>query len=237
MIIGWRWRDVNEYDYDVMGNAINLKTEQWSNKLMDLRSLVGWIHLNCTQAKVIVERFPVNAVDGSSPIENAIIVLISRIVDLDNIDILISTLPVENKASLFSKVGIFNLLNFQKIDKIGIIDLNLKVAENRKLLVIIIELIRSNTIKLDGATFRVSNRNPLIKNWTLPDSWGTSKGNKDNIPEEGILTTSFKIFDGNDPNVQSRLKKCNKKNCLVSVPRVDNDHNLLDVENCYDNYI
>ena len=197
---------------------------------MELRSLMGWIWINCTQAKVIVERFPKVSVDNTSPIENAIVIVFSRIIDLENFDTILAALPIENKTSLLDRIGIFNAINFCRIDKINTIELNLSKPECRKLMRIVLELVSSGTISLEGEMFKETPKSKYIKGFNVPDSWSKS------IPEDGILRTGFKIIDPSDSNVMNRLKKYNKKYCLLSVPRLDgNDHHLLDIENNYDN--
>jgi len=229
VIIGWKWRDVKEDDYDVLVGTLKVNQSQWSNKLMELRSLMGWIWINCTQAKLIVERFPKVAVDGTSPIETAIVIVFSRIIDLDRFDEVWAALPIENKTSLLDRIGIFNAINFCRIDKINTIELGLSKPECRKLMKIVLELVSSGTISLEGEMFKETPKSKYIKGFTVPDSWNKA------IPEEGIVRTAFKIINPNDINVMNRLKKYNKKYCLLSVPRLDgNDHHLIDIENNYD---
>jgi hypothetical protein len=231
VIIGWKWREVNDNDYDVLVGRVNAKSEQWTNKLMELRTLMGWIWINCIQAKQIVECFSKNAVDGTSPIETAILIVFNRIVDLENFDIILSILPLSNKTSLLHRIGIFNVLNFTRINKINEIELDLRNLECRKLMKIIVELVNSGTISLHGEVFKESMKATRIKGWTLPDSWSSK------IPEVGFIRTAFIINNESDPNVINKLKRYNKKYCLLAVPKLDgNDHHLLEIENNYDNH-
>jgi len=185
---------------------------------------VSSLWISVAQAHLIVTSFPQTpgCTVEERYREHAIVILFSRIVDLENLDILLDVVPKETRHCLLNRIGWLNALNTYSMD--GLYDLDLRLADNRKIAILLTDL----AILEPGNNFRsplFSRRmnTPFIPGWELPASWDEAhyKGNvPPGVPQEGHLVVTLcsqPDQGGGLPN--QRLRQKWQQQTLLAVPR------------------
>lgn len=223
----WRWRARTSKD---RGHPkIDLLTypyEFWGFKFLQLRSMISSFWISCQQAASIVSEFPLYGYDAQPHRESAIVCVFSRLVDLENIEILMDTIPQTSHSGVYQRLGWLNAINAWDVDKL--FSINLEYDDAR---IVAIMLAKFAAVEpgdnFIGQRFRRSMGDLFIPGWDLPASWTIDPDKAkawDGVPRKGevIAVYSSSLEDGCKliPHIR---KFFFEKYTLLAVPRGNGD--------------
>jgi hypothetical protein len=232
----WRWRLITEEESrrrETTGAEAHLKgtPESLARRLTELRCLAGRVWLKAAQAATVALEFPDVPVTSSSSSganhltyrQCAVITLFPRVIDLENVNILVDTLPRERHAPLYDRIGWLNALNIFKLNRY--FNLDLSIHDNWQVAEIIVKLVLcKGGAKLQGEQFRRNRRRSFIPGWEIPAPWlpETYKGNlPKGIPREGVLLTHLVSQTEPPRNWRKVRQLIMRQFTLLGVPRGD----------------
>ena len=202
--IVWRWRDKTAGDRGPFKMDLNLYThEYWGSKVMHLRSLVGRLWINCIQATFIASRFPQFGNDGHPLRESVIVLLFSRIVDIENFRLVVESVPTNNCYNIYRRVGWLNAINPHEVD--FLFNLDLSIGDERLMAAIIAKFAAvepgDNVLE---PRYRRTFEDIFSCGWDLPASWCVDPEKakyNDGVPRRGQFIGEY---------CSSPLKGCKK---------------------------
>jgi hypothetical protein len=228
--IVWRWRPRTMRDRGSAKVDLSLSChEYWGVKVMHLRTLLGGLWITCAQAAFIASRFPQFGSEGHPLRETVIVVLFSRVVDLENFRIVVETLPPNNFRGVYSRVGWMNAINPHEVDYL--FNLDLSKGDERLLAATLSKFAAvepgDNVLE---PRHRRTYEDIFIYGWDLPASWCVDPEKakfNDGVPRKGQMIGEY---------CSSPLKGCKKvpwvreeyhdRYFLMAVPRAawDDDY-------------
>jgi Ran GTPase-activating protein (RanGAP) involved in mRNA processing and transport len=231
----WRWRPRTGVDKGTSKVDLNFTKsiyDVWGNKFFVLRNVASDAWMSCEQAQHMVLELPQFGPEGQPYRETALLILYSRILDLQNFHTLVeNTLPLDGHSSLFNRIGWLNCLNAFSMDRFFQMDLSL--PDNR--------LVASILAKLAAAEpgqncidphFRRSVNDNYSRGWEMPANWTqeSEDGQFDSVPHKGRFNIRYTSAAENGckmlPHVRSMVQD---KYLLLGVPlRSETDIYLSD---------
>jgi hypothetical protein len=203
--IVWRWRARHVRD---RGNAkldLTLSChEYWGIKTMLLRTLIGGIWLTCAQAAFIASRFPQFGNEGHPLRESVIVFLFSRVVDVENFYVVVSTLPPNNYCGVYRRLGWLNAINPHELDYL--FNLDLSRADERLMAATLAKFaaVEPGDNMLEARYRRTFEDDIFSFGWDVPASWCVDPDKAkhgDGVPRRGQMLAMY---------CSSPLKGCKK---------------------------
>ena len=151
--------------------------QNWNRKIQELQALASRIWLSTSQAVVIANSFPHTKKSPQSDLmltfrQEVIIILFSRLVDLDRFPLLIHTLPIEDQLFVCRRIGWLNVLNVFRMDSYHHYELDFSVQEECTVAYIIVQLVyRGGGLRLVEVKFKRDAHQLFIPGWEVPNSW------------------------------------------------------------------
>ena len=230
----WRWRPRSGMDRGTSKVEYITKSthDVYGNKFFLLRSLLGSAWITCNQAKLLLFEFPQFGPDSQPYRESALLIIFSRIIDLENFHNLVEeVLPLDSHASVFNRIGWLNVLNGFQMDRFFQIDLT--TAEQRLTASIVAKLAAvepgQNCLE---PHFRRSVNDNYSRGWDIPANWivESPSGIFESVPHKGrfnvIYTSSPQKGCRIVPSIRTAVQE---RYLLAGVPRGDgSDIYLLD---------
>lgn len=219
----WRWR--NKYPTDrpiTKVDHTSFVMEFWGYKLMRLRLCISSLYITCDNAVRIALEFPVFGNDGQFHRENAIVILFSRIIDIENFEHVLSTLPRCAHASVFNRIGWLNALNLFDMERLFALDL--EIEDNRIVMIILSRL----SLAEPGNNFidprhRRAKTDLFMPGWDLPSSWTVDPDKAkawDGVPRKGeVFVTYTASLDHKSKMILPARKALVDRYMLHTVPR------------------
>lgn len=229
----WRWRPKNVSDRIIPKVDLNsFAYEFWGYKLLQLRTLVSCLWITAENAARIALEFPQFGHDAQPHRENAIVTLFSRILDIENFDLVMNTLPNYCHAAVYNRIGWLNALNPHDFDKLFTLELD--VEDNRTIAIVLAKLsaLEPGNNFLDPR-YRRTHNDLFLPGWVLPASWTIDSEKAktwDGVPRTGQLVVCYTsaVEHGCKP-VPSLRRAILEKYFLLAVPRGNGqDYHLLD---------
>jgi len=219
----WRWRMRNSSD---RGNPkVDLNTfpyDFWGFKFLQLRTLIGSLWITAKQAARIVAEFPQFGYDAQPHRESAILCVFSRIVDIENMETVMKTLPQTNHAAVYDRVGWQNAINVWDIDKLFIINLSYDDSRNIAIMLGKFAAVEPGENFL-YPRYRRSLVDMFIAGWDLPTSWTIDPDKAkswDGVPRKGQVIVTYCSSPETGCKVNPAIRKqFRDRYFLMAVPR------------------
>jgi hypothetical protein len=222
----WRWRPRNGMDRGTskVDHSNKSTFDIWGNKFFVLRSLLANIWITCDQAKRLVFEFPQFGPDSQPYRETALLVIFSRIIDLENFHNLIEdTIPLDSHANTFNRIGWLNVLNGFSMDRFFEMDLSL--SDNR--------IVAASLAKLAAVEpgqncidphFRRSVNDHYSRGWDIPANWIVESPNGlfESVPHKGRFNVTYTSSPQKGCRVVPAIRTAvQDRYLLLGVPRGD----------------
>jgi hypothetical protein len=231
----WRWRTRTPHDRG--SPKIDLVTypyEFWGMKFLLLRAMISSFWLSCQQAANIVMEFPLYGYESQPHRESAIVCVFSRLVDPENIETLLDTIPPTSHAGVYHRLGWLNVVNAWDVDKLFCIDLSYDDAR-----IIAIMLAKFAAVEPGDnfvlPKFRRSEKDLFVPGWDLPASWTIDPDKAkawDGVPRKGDMLAIYSSAPENGCKLIPSIRKFFfEKYTLLAVPRGYGDDFYLKDEN------
>lgn len=221
----WRWR--HRTGMDRGSNKVEQMKSTFDtigNKFFILRSMLSHLWISCDQAKNLIIEFPQFGPDGQPYRETALLILFSRIIDLENYHSLVAdVLPLDSHTSLFNRVGWLNALNGFQMDHF--FELDLSLPDNR--------IVASSLAKLAAVEpglnclephFRRSVNDNYSRGWDIPANWIVESPNGlfESVPHKGRFNIIYTSSPKNGCRVVPAIRTAvQERYFLLGVPRGD----------------
>ena len=190
----WRWRGRSSQDRG--SPKIDLLTypyEFWGFKFLMLRTMISSHWITCAQACRIVREFPLYGYDAQPHRESAIVSVFSRLVDPENIEILLDTVPQTSHSGIYHRLGWLNVINVWDVDKLFSIDLSYDDARLVAIMLSKFAAVEPGDNFL-SPRFRRSMMDLFIPGWDLPASWTIDPDKAkawDGVPRKGEVIVEY----------------------------------------------
>lgn len=221
--IVWRWRVRTQRDRGSGKVDLSLSChDYWGVKILHLRTLLGGMWVTCQQAAFIASRFPQFGSDGHPVRETAIVVLFSRVVDVENFYEVIKTLPPDSYCGVYRRVGWLNAINPHEVDYL--FNLDLSKADERLLAATLSKFsaVEPGDNVLEPR-YRRSHQDLFIFGWDVPASWCVDPDKarqSDGVPKRGQMVGTYcSSADMGCKKVPWVREEYNDRFFLMAVPR------------------